>query len=414
MILLQLLDLKKQHHALKFELEAEFERVIEQGLFVMGKSVALLEEEFQSLFQVKHALSCNSGTDALVMALRALGIGPGDEVITTPFTFFASAESISAVGAKPVFVDVNRDTFNLDVCKVEAAITEKTKAILPVHIFGQSVEMEPLLKLAKNYNLAVVEDACQAIGSSYRFADGTEYVVGTMGDAAAFSFFPTKNLGACGDGGMVTTKRDDVAKIIKALRVHGSGEAGRQAYEALYGESLPAEHTTASDSTVYDPSKYYNYLIGYNSRLDALQAAMLRVKLPHLGQWNERRRTLAQRYIRLLKEAGLWGEERLMAQAVLNNVTPVWHLFVVRCEERAELASFLKERGIATGIYYPVPLHLQKVYQNGSYALGYQEGDLPVSEWLSARTMALPFYPELTEEEQEQVVAAIADFYRGR
>ena len=412
--MLSLLDLKKHHQPLIPEFEKEFADVIEQAAFIMGKAVASFEAEFQSLFQMKFALSCNSGTDALVMSLRALGVGLGDEVITTPFTFFASAESISAVGAKPVFVDVNRDTFNLDVSKIEAAITEKTKAILPVHIFGQTVEMEPLLKLARKYNLAVVEDACQAIGSSYRFADGTDRLVGTMGDAAAFSFFPTKNLGACGDGGMVTTMSDDVAKIIKALRVHGSGEAGRQAYEALYGESLPAAHTATSDSTVYDPSKYYNYLIGYNSRLDALQAAMLRVKLPHLAQWNEQRRMLAQRYIRLLKEANLWGEERLMAQAVPEHVTPVWHLFVVRCEERAGLASFLQERGIATGIYYPVPLHLQKVYQNGPYALGYQEGDLPVSEWLSQRTMALPLYPELTEEEQEQVVAAIADFYQGR
>ena len=412
--MLPLLDLKKHHQPLMAELENEFVTVVEQAAFIMGKAVVSFEEEFQSLFQIKHALSCNSGTDALVMALRALGVGPGDEVITTPFTFFASAESISAVGAKPVFVEVDKDTFNLDVSKVEAAITKKTKAILPVHIFGQPVEMEPLLKLAKKYNLAVVEDACQAIGSSYRFADGTDHLVGTMGDAAAFSFFPTKNLGACGDGGMVTTIRSDVAKIIKALRVHGSGEAGRQAYEALYGEHLAATYTTASDSTVYDPSKYYNYLIGYNSRLDALQAAILRVKLPHLAQWNERRRTLAQRYIRLLKEANLWGEERLLAQAVPEHVTSVWHLFVVRCEERAALASFLQERGIATGIYYPVPLHLQKVYQNGPYALGYREGDLPVSEWLSQRTMALPLYPELAEEEQEQVVAAIVHFYQGR
>lgn len=412
--MLPLLDLKKHHQPLMPELEKEVASVIKQAAFIMGKAVVSFEEEFQSLFQVKHALSCNSGTDALVMALRALGVGPGDEVITTPFTFFASAESVSAVGAKPVFVDVNRDTFNLDVSKVEAAITEKTKAILPVHIFGLPVEMEPLLNLAKKYNLAVVEDACQAIGSSCRFADGTEHLVGTMGDAAAFSFFPTKNIGACGDGGMVTTMRDDVAKIIKAMRVHGSGEAGRQAYEALYGECLAEAHAAASDSTVYDPSKYYNYLIGYNSRLDALQAAMLRVKLPHLAQWNEKRRTLAQRYIRLLKEANLWGEGRLLAQAVPDYVIPVWHLFVVRCEERAALAAYLQEKGIATGIYYPVPLHLQKVYQNGPYALGYRAGDLPVSEWLSQRTMALPLYPELTEEEQEQVVAAIADFYRGR
>ena len=412
--MLPLLDLKKHHQPLMKELENEFITIIEQAAFIMGKAVLSFEEEFQSMLQVKHALSCNSGTDALVMALRALGIGPGDEVITTPFTFFASSESISSVGAKPIFVDVNRDTFNLDVSKIEATITEKTKAILPVHIFGQPVEMEPLLKLAKKHNLVVVEDACQAIGSSYRFADGMEYSVGTMGDAAAFSFFPTKNLGACGDGGMVTTVRSDVAKIIRALRVHGSGEAGRQAYEALYGEHLGEEHTTASDSTVYDPSKYYNYLIGYNSRLDAVQAAMLRVKLPYLVQWNERRRMLAQRYIRLLREAGLWGEERLLAQAVPEHITSVWHLFVVRCEERTALASFLQERGIATGIYYPVPLHLQKVYQNGPYMLGYQEGDLPVSEWLSQRTMALPLYPELTEEEQEQVVAAVADFYQGR
>jgi len=411
-----LVDLQQQVQSLKTEILDKTSEILDQTSFIMGSEVKELEKSFCSYLKVKHAISCNSGTDALILILEAMGIGAGDEVITSPFTFFATAECISRVGAKPVFVDIDPGTMNIDPSKIEQAVTAKTKAILPVHIFGQSADMEPILEIAKRYHLFVIEDACQAIGASYTFSDGTVKKVGSMGDATAFSFYPTKNLGAYGDGGMITTNDDKFAQIITASRVHGSGMNGKKAYELLTGEvvEMDIDSSEASNATIYDPTKYYNFLIGMNSRLDAMQAAILRIKMKHLDTWNGRRQALSARYTAQLKERNLLGAEFLTPQAVLANAGTVYHLYIVKCECREELVSFLGERGIATGVYYPVPLHLQKVYQMGKYQLGYALGDLPQSEWLSKRTMALPLFPEMTEEQQNYIMDAIQEFYTSR
>lgn len=409
-----LVDLNKQVASIKPEIMTKIEELLDSTSFIMGKTVAGLENCFCAQIGAKHAISCNSGTDALLLILEAMGIGAGDEVITTPFTFFATAESISRVGAIPVFVDVDEATYNMNAKLVEKAITAKTKAILPVHIFGQPADLSPLLKLAEKYKLKVIEDACQAIGAAYTKTDGSVQQVGTFGHAAAFSFYPTKNLGAYGDGGMIVTNDDKLAKVIKALRAHGSGSAGKEAYEILTGETvdLGIQPNGQSDTTVYDPTKYYNFLIGMNSRLDAMQAGILEVKINYITKWNEARRRLAERYDALLAKAGL--AEKLCSQQVIPNAQSVWHLYIVKCEEREALCKYLGEQGIATGIYYPVPLHLQKVYQFGKYKLGYKEGDLPVSEALSHKTMALPLFPELTDKQQDYIVDKIKGFYGVR
>ena len=409
-----LVDLNQQTQAIKNSCIVKISSLLDSTSFIMGQDVLDLEDNFCSMTGVPHAISCNSGTDALLLILEALGIGSGDEVITTPFTFFATAESISRVGATPVFVDVNQGTFNIDPQKLESAITPRTKAILPVHIFGQPVDMEPILAIAKKHNLKVIEDACQAIGAKYTFSDGTVKSVGAIGDAAAFSFYPTKNLGAFGDGGMITTADDNLATIIRALRTHGSGLNGKKAYELVSGEAvdLGLENSGQADSTVYDPTKYYNFLIGMNSRLDTIQAAILGVKMSYLAKWNQARQRLSQCYHDLLAEANLL--DKLCPQTVLENAESVYHLYVVTCEERAALTSFLGKQGIATGIYYPVPLHLQKVYQLGKHDLGYKLGTLPVSEWLCQRTMALPLFPEMMEDQQDYIIQSIKEFYSKR
>lgn len=407
-----LIDLRQQIRDIKPEIMQKIEELLDQANFIMGSEVQALESSFCSYLNLACAVSCNSGTDALSLILEAMEIGPGDEVITTPFTFFATAESISGSGARPVFADVDPETMNIDPEQVEKAITAKTKAIMPVHIFGQPADMEKILAVAQNHGLPVIEDACQAIGAACTFSDGTVKKVGAIGDAAAFSFYPTKNLGACGDGGMVTTNDARLAAIIKSLRVHGSGKDGKRAYEQLTGDvfEFGAEKQETND-TIYDPAKYYNFLIGRNSRLDAFQAAVVEIKMKRLDQWNRKRRDLSLRYNEELDKAGLSGRGFLVPQRVLPNVEPVYHLYVVKCERREALAEYLAGQGIATGIYYPVPLHLQKVYQTGRHQLGYAEGDLPESEWLSQRTLALPLFPEMTIEQQDYILQAIRNFY---
>ena len=411
-----LVDLQQQVQSLKAEILHKTEEVLDQAAFIMGVEVIGLENSFCEYLNVKHAISCNSGTDALLLIFEAMGIGAGDEVITTPFTFFATAECVSRVGAVPVFVDVDPNTMNIDPEKIEQAITAKTKAILPVHIFGQPADMERIMAIAKQHNLFVVEDACQAIGATYTFSDGTVKKVGAIGDAAAFSFYPTKNLGAYGDGGMMTTNNDIIAKVIKGLRTHGSGMNGKHAYEQLTGETveLGLENTSGTNTTVYDPTKYYNFLIGMNSRLDGMQATILQVKMKYLDIWNTARQTLSKRYTEKLKNIGLLGEKFLVPQGELERVDSVYHLYIVKCEQRGELSQYLNERGIATGTYYPVPLHLQKVYQMGKYKLKYSLGDFPQSEWLCERTMALPLFPEMTVEQQDYIIHAIQEFYAKR
>ena len=358
----------------------------------MGKTVLDFEKEFANYIGVKHAISVGNGTDALVLSLKSIGIGEGDEVITTPFTFFATAEAISAVGGTPVFVDVDKETFNIDTTKIEEKINSKTKAIMPVHIFGQSADMDEINEIAKKHNLMVIEDACQAIGGKYK---GRK--IGTLGDVACFSFFPTKNLGCAGDGGMIVTDNDEIATIARALRTHGSGENGQKAYNLLNNIEEEVQKAEGANDTVYNPLKYYNYLIGYNTRLDAIQAAILDVKIKEIYKWNAKRRERVKSYNEALQN------NDLVTPVAKDYNEHVYHMYILQSEKREEVIEKLKEAGIATGVYYPVPLHLQKVYKN----LGYKEGDMPVAEYLSHRTFAIPVYPELNEEQVKYIISKI-------
>ncbi|WP_294372281.1 DegT/DnrJ/EryC1/StrS aminotransferase family protein [uncultured Clostridium sp.] len=387
-----LIDLKAQYKSISEDIDRVTKEVLSSAGYIMGKNITEFEKEFAEYIGVKHAISVGNGTDALVIALKSLGIGPGDEVITATFTYFASAECISAVGATPVFVDVEKDTFNMDPSKLEEKITDKTKAIIPVHIFGQSADMDPINEIAKKHNLKVIEDACQAVGAKYKGK-----MIGTLGDAACFSFFPTKNLSCAGDGGMIVTDDDDIATIARALRTHGSGETGQKAYNLLNNITEEVETSKDGDDTVYNPLKYYNYLIGFNSRLDAIQGAILRVKLPHLDSWNNGRRRVAKIYNEAFKESNV------VAPSVREENEPIYHQYVLQCDDREAMLNKLKEKGVATGVYYPIPLHLQKVYAD----LGYKEGDMPVAEYLSHRTFAIPVYPELTEEQINYIIDSI-------
>lgn len=387
-----LIDLRAQYNSISKELDKATMDVLSSAAYIMGKNVTEFEKEFAKYIETKHAISVGNGTDALVIALKALGIGEGDEVITSTFTYFASAECISAVGAIPVFVDVEKDTFNIDPSKIEEKITKKTKAIIPVHIFGQSADMDKINEIAKKHNLKVIEDACQAVGAKYKGK-----MIGTLSDVACFSFFPTKNLSCAGDGGMIVTSDDNIATIAKALRTHGSGETGQKAYNLLNNITEEIVTSKTGDDTVYNPLKYYNYLIGYNSRLDAIQAAILRVKLPELDKWNSRRREIAKIYNEELNGCDV------VTPIVREENESVYHQYVLQCDNREDMLSKLKEKGIATGVYYPVPLHLQKVYTD----LGYKEGDMPMAEYLSHRTFAIPVYPELNEEQIQYIVDSI-------
>lgn len=392
---ISLIDLKRQYETIKEDGDKAVLKVLNDAKYIMGENVVSFEKEFASYIGVKHAISVGNGTDALIIALKALGIGHGDEVITTPFTFFATAESISFVGATPVFVDVLKDSYNIDPEEIEKAITENTKAIMPVHIFGQAADMDEINKFAKKHGLYVIEDSAQAAGGAYK---GNK--IGTFSDLACFSFFPTKNLGCAGDGGMIVTDNDDLAVMVKALRTHGSGENGQRAYNILNDIKAEVAEDLNADNTVYNPLKYYNYLIGHNSRLDELQAALLRVKLKKLDYWNNMRRTHADFYNENLK-----GTE-FITPVAKDYAEHIYHLYILQSEKRDALCKYLKEKGVATGIYYPVPMHLQKVYK----PLGYKKGDLKNSEYLADRTFAIPMFAELREEEKEYIVKCLKEF----
>lgn len=389
-----LVDLKAQYNLVEEKAGKAVMEVLSTANYIMGKDVIEFEKEFAEYIGVKHAISVGNGTDALVLALMAVGIGKGDEVITTPFTFFSTAESISLVGATPVFVDVEKKTYNIDPLKIEEKITEKTKAIMPVHIFGQAAKMDEIMVIAEKYNLKVIEDAAQAVGAEYK---GEK--VGSIGDVGCFSFFPTKNLGCAGDGGIITTSDDNIAIIARALRTHGSGENGQKAYNLLNKISEDIKTSEGHDDTVYNPLKYYNYLIGFNTRLDTIQAAILRVKLSNIDDWNKKRRINARQYDEQLKDTAL------TLPVSIPESKSVYNMYVVQTENREEIINKLKEKGISTGVYYPVPIHLQKAYEN----LGYKEGDLPVAEYLSHRTFAIPVFPELSMEQKEYIIKMIKE-----
>ena len=366
-----LLDLKEQNERLRPEIEAALGRVLDTNGFILGGEVAELERELAAYCGVKYAIGCASGSDAILLALMALDVGPGDEVITTPYSFFATVSSITRLGATPVFVDIDPVTYNLDVAQVEAKITSRTKAIEPVHLYGQCADMEALLAIAEKYNIAIVEDAAQAIGAE---DDGVQ--AGAMGAIGCFSFYPSKNLGGMGDGGFITTNNDALAKKLLALRVHGSEE------------------------------KYYHKYVGLNSRLDGFQGAVLRVKLPHLDAWTDASRANADNYRRLFTDLGL--TEQIGLPKERENAKHIYNQYVIRVAgRRNELRTFLTEKGIGTDIYYPVPLHLQECF---AY-LGYQPGDMPESEKAALETLALPIYPEMRSAQREYVAESIAEFF---
>lgn len=390
-----LLNLKRQYLKQKTEIDKAILSVMADAHYILGDNVRSFECEFAEYLGVRHAVSVGNGTDALVIALKALSVGPGDEVITSPYTFFATVEAIFAVGAKPVFVDVNEIDYNIDPLLLEAAITERTKGIIPVHIFGQCAQMNEINRLARDNQLFVLEDACQAAGAMY---DGKK--AGAIGDISTFSFFPTKNLGCAGDGGMICTNNDDLADICKALRAHGSGAVGLRAKALLEGH-LSLENEPANDNvdnTVYNAQKYYNYLSNaQNSRLDELQAAVLRQKLPLLDLFIDNRRKIAEIYNSAFKSS------QYMIPKETTNAKHSYHLYILQSGKRQTVCEMLKSRGIATGIYYPVPMHLQIACES----LGYSIGDLPVAEHLSQRTFAIPLFPEMTQDEWEYVIDSL-------
>lgn len=366
-----LLDLTEQNAALRPEIEAALGRVLDTNAFILGGEVAELENELAEYCGVKHSIGCASGSDALLLAMMAFDIGPGDEVITTPYSFFATVSAITRLGATPVFVDIEPDTYNLDISQIESKITARTKAIQPVHLFGQCADMTRLNAVAEKHGIPVIEDAAQAIG-----AEDNGVRAGAMSAVGCFSFYPSKNLGGMGDGGFMTTNDDEIAGKLRALRVHGSKE------------------------------RYYHKWVGLNSRLDGFQGAVLRVKLPHLDEWSDKRKANADRYRELFENAGL--SERVVLPYEREDCRHIYNQFVVRVpNKRDDLRAFMTENGVGTDIYYPVPLHLQECFA----FVGYSEGDLPESEKAAKETLAIPIYPELTEAQQQFVVDTISGFF---
>lgn len=384
-----LLDLRLQFLSIEEELRKALDKVLSTQQFILGPEVEALEKEIAQYCRTKHAIGVASGSDALLLTAYAMGIGEGAGVLTTPFTFFSTAGSFSILGARPIFVDIEKDSFNMDPERL-AGVLEKglptgvePKIIVPVHLFGRCADMEKILKIAERYRLEVIEDAAQAIGAEYKFSNGTIKRAGSMGKAGILSFFPTKNLGGWGDGGMILTDDDELAEKLKMLRVHGA------------------------------KPKYHHQEIGMNSRLDALQAAVLRVKLKYLDKWHEMRRQNADKYRNAFKERA----KILKNKAVPPPIPPgdgekgyrahIYNQFVIRADRRDSLREYLTKRGVGTEVYYPLPLHLQKCYKH----LGYKEGDFPIAEKAAKEALALPIYPELKQHQIDYVVDRIASFY---
>lgn len=364
--MIPLVDLTAQYHSIKKEIDSAVLSTLESGHFILGPAVTKFEESVASYLGVDFGIGLASGTDALVLALRALNIGAGDEVIIPAYTFFATAGTVMSVGAKPVFVDVDPLSYQIDVSKLKSAITPKTKAIIPVHLYGHPAEMEPILEIAREFNLKVIEDNAQGFGAEYQTKK-----TGTFGDIGCLSFFPTKNLGAFGDAGMVVTNDPALAERMRMLRTHGWKK------------------------------KYYSEEVGYNSRLDALQAAILQVKLPYVDSWNEKRRELSNRYSEKL------GASNIVAPIECEWARHVYHLYIIRTPRRDELQAYLKQKGIASEVYYPLPPHLSLPCRD----FGYKEGDFPHAERAALETLALPLYPELTLSQQDEVIAAVKEFF---
>jgi len=385
------LDLKAQYNSIQEEIDQKILEVVSSQKFVLGSEVEALEQEIAAYSRTANAVGVSSGSDALIISLMAFGLGENDAVITTPFTFFATAGAVARIKAKPIFCDIEEKSFNLDPEKLEELLdslaknqdVSSIKAIIPVHLYGQCVDMTPVLALAKKYELYVIEDAAQAIGSEYPAPEGIKKAC-SLGDVGILSFFPSKNLGGFGDGGMVLTDDDKLAQKLKLLRVHGSR------------------------------NKYFYDVLGGNFRLDALQAAVLRVKLKHLDDWQQKRKEKASYYDRIFMESGLMEEGNIRTPEALYRDRSAeyfhtYHQYVIRAKDRDKLREFLEEKGVNTAIYYPLPLHLQKCF---SY-LGYKEGDFPVAEKAAGEVLALPIYPELSAEQQDYVGSCIRGFYKG-
>ncbi|HZS48521.1 MAG TPA: DegT/DnrJ/EryC1/StrS family aminotransferase [Blastocatellia bacterium] len=371
-VIVPLLDLKIQYQSIREEIREAVDRVFDRQQFILGPEVAAFEREVAEYCQVNHAVGCASGSDAIMLALMALGIGPGDEVIIPTFTFFATGGYVAHVGARPVFVDIDPVDFNIDCEQVEAKVTSRTKAIMPVHLYGQCANMDALLDISKRTGVPIIEDAAQSIGATFR-----DRQAGSMGRIGCFSFFPTKNLGAAGDGGMVVTNDSEIDQRLRALRVHGSRV------------------------------KYHYEMLGVNSRLDEVQAAVLRVKLKYLDEWSAARANNADRYDTLFRSAGLDDDDNVIPPVRQKGARHIFNQYVIRARERDALMAYLKEHSIGTEVYYPVPLHQQPCFA----AFGSGDDSLPNAEQASKEVLALPIYPELTEDQQRAVVDRIAKFY---
>lgn len=363
--LIPMVDLALQYKVLKPQLHKAMEEVFKSTRFILGPEVATLESRLAEYCETKYAIACGSGTDALQMALMAIGVGPGDEVITTPFTFIATAEVIALLGAKPVFVDIDPDTYCMDPQKIEKAISKKTKAIIPVHLYGQSADMDPILEIAKKRKIFVIEDACQAIGATYK---GRK--VCSLGEMGCISFFPSKNLGGYGDGGMVLTSDEKLFQILRMIRDHGSVQ------------------------------KYHHVRLGFNSRLDTLQAAILLVKFQYLNSWNKARRKIAEMYTQLLKNA------KVKTPIIREGNEHVFHQYTIQVQDRDGLRKHLEKYGISTAVHYPVPLHLQPAFQ----FLKFKPGQFPIAEEVASRVVSLPMYPELKPNQVRFIAEKIIEF----
>jgi dTDP-4-amino-4,6-dideoxygalactose transaminase len=361
------IDLGRQHKPIKKELMQAFERVLDSNKFVLSDEVKKFEEEVAAYVGTKYAIGVSNCTNALLLSLRALGVSPGDEVITTPFTFIATAEVIAIIGAKPVFCDIEPDTFNIDAGKIKACISARTKAVMPVHLYGQSADMDKIMKIAQDHPLKIIEDMAQSLGARYKGK-----MTGTFGDTACISYYVTKNLSALGDAGMILTSDQELDTKIRAYRVHGASK------------------------------KYYHDFLGYNDRLDAMQAAFLRIKLRYYDKWNEQRREIAKKYDEALKDV-------VVTPKISEGNETIYHQYTIRTNRRDELKGFLKEKGIDTAIHYPMPLHLQPAFKY----LGYKEGDFPEAEKAAREVLSLPIQQDLTDDEITHVIENIRDFFNG-
>lgn len=382
------MNVTRQYESMKNELDATALEILHGGQYILGEPVEKFEQAFADYCGVKYAIGVGNGSDALVIALKACGVKNGDEVITTDMSFIATAEAIVAAGATPVFVDCTETAYTIDTVEVERKITDKTKVIIPVHLYGQCADMDEISRIAQEHNLKVIEDTAQAAGAEYKGKKA-----GSMGDAGCVSFFPTKNLGCAGDGGMIITNDEGIYRQCRAMRVHGSG------LDALYTYGVQNNVEVSEEEINFNGNlpKYFNFIDGYNSRLDALQAGILNIKLPYLDRWNERRREIARKY-----------DERITNPAIRkpiisNGNTHIYYVYTIVTEQRDELRKYLEDNDIRSGVYFPVPCHEQKVFEK----LGYKHGDFPNAEYVAEHSLVLPMFPELLQEEVDKVIDVV-------